>query len=85
MQPSTEGPVQRSILWIHPATQVALAAVFVGLCTAAVVWWAPEGWGMIRMMAAGALAGLSSYYCLFNNRIIVTYFGDLPDGGGAER
>jgi hypothetical protein len=85
MHTDTNGDVQRSILWVHPVTQGALATLFVIACTGFIVWWDPQGWGWARTIAAGTLAGISCYFCLFNNRIIVTYFGDLPDGGGSDR
>lgn len=47
-------------------------AGFIVACTAIMVWYWPEGWGLARVLAGGVTMGAMSFYMLFINRLLVS-------------
>lgn len=63
---------KESILAMPRLTLGLWLSAFVVACTIATAWWAPDGWGPVRIVVGGVLMGVMSFFMLFINRLLVS-------------
>lgn len=61
-----------SILAMPRLTLGLWLGAFVVASTVATAWFAPDGWGLLRIVVGGVLMGVMSFFMLFINRLLVS-------------